>query len=205
MAAVAKPANAATRMTATTRPRMTFILLEVYLLGRDAACPLCQHDQPSPPSFLDALQRAFGLDRNFRVGARRRTSDDAELLVTWLVARDFNVFGINLLAEARNLVGAEQVGARDDTAAVLHSHGHLGVGNGGAVGVPHEAEIGRPLLLAVVVVVAEAGTPRPRGDRKGTGHCEHRAHRPSDPPNRELHPVLLGWCCRASSRREPPR
>src|SRR4030095_13486539 len=85
---------------------------------------------------LDALQRAFGLDRNFRIGAGRRTPDDAELLVTWLVARDFNVFGINLLAEARNLVSAEQVCARDDTAAVLHSHRHLGVGNGGAIGVP---------------------------------------------------------------------
>src|SRR5262249_21327541 len=63
-----------------------------------------------PTPFLDALQRAFGLDRNFRIGARRGTSDDAELLVAWLVARHFNVFGINLLAEARNLVGAEQVG-----------------------------------------------------------------------------------------------
>src|SRR5262245_28185130 len=55
MAAVAKNVNAATSVTATTRPRMTFILLEVYSLGRDAACPLCQRDQPSPPSFLDAL------------------------------------------------------------------------------------------------------------------------------------------------------
>src|SRR5262249_56114182 len=100
--------------------------------GRDGAWPVCRHDQPSSPSFLDALQRAFGLDRNFRIGARRRTPDDAELLVTWLVARDFNVFGINLLAEARNLVSAEQVGARDATAAVLHSHRHLRVGNGGA-------------------------------------------------------------------------
>src|SRR5215471_4181218 len=83
MAAVTKAVKAATRMTATTRPRMTLILLEAHLLGRDAACPLCQRNQPSPPSLLDALQRAFGLDRNFRVGARRRTSDDAELLVTW--------------------------------------------------------------------------------------------------------------------------
>jgi hypothetical protein len=33
MAAGAKTANAATTMTATTRPRMTFILLEVYVLG----------------------------------------------------------------------------------------------------------------------------------------------------------------------------
>src|SRR5215831_9317688 len=202
MAAVAKAVRAATRMTATTRPRMTLILLEVYVPGRDAACPLCQYDQPSPLLLLDALQRAFGLDRNFRVGARRRTSDDAELLVTRLVAGDFNVFGINLLAEARNLVGAEQVGARDDTAAVLHSHGHLGVGNGGAVRVAHEAEIGRPLLLAVVVVVAEAGTSRPRGDRKDTGHCKHSAHYPFDTPNRELHPVLLGWRCSASRRRD---
>src|SRR5215467_9110117 len=200
MAAVAKAA--ATSMTATTRPRMTLILLEAHLLGRDAACPLCQRDQPSPPSFLDALQRAFGLDRNFRIGARRRTSDDTELLVTWLVARDFNVFGINLLAEARNLVRAEQVGARDDAAAVLHAHGHLGVGNGGAARVPHEAEIGRPFLLAVVVVITEAGTPGPRGDRKGTGHCEHRAHHPSDTPSRELHPVLPGARLHAFRRRD---
>src|SRR5262249_48511166 len=199
-AAVAKAVKAATSMTATTRPRMTLILLEAHLLGRDAACPLCQRDQLSPPSSLDALQRAFGLDRNFRVGARRRTSDDAELLVARLVARGFNVFWIHLLAQTRNLVGAEQVGARDDTAAVLHSHGHLGVGNGGAVRVPHEAEIGGSLLLlAVVVVVAEAGAARPRGDRKGTGHCKHRAHHPSDAPNPELHPVLLGWRCRASA------
>jgi hypothetical protein len=42
MAAVAKAVKAATSMTATTRPRMTFILLEVYVLGRDAACQLCQ-------------------------------------------------------------------------------------------------------------------------------------------------------------------
>src|SRR5215468_1256308 len=109
---------------------------------------LMPHDMLSPRSFLDALQRAFGLNRNFRVGARRGTSDDAELLVAWLVARHFDVFGVDLLAEAGNLVGAEQVGARDDTAAVLHTHGHLGVGNSGAVRIPHEAKIGRPLLLA---------------------------------------------------------
>src|SRR5262249_57412484 len=102
-------------------------LLDAHWLEREAACPLFQRAQPSPPSFLDALQRAFGLDRNFRVGARRRTSDNAELLVTRLVAGDFNVFGINLLPEARNLVGAEQVGARHDTTALLHSHGHLSV------------------------------------------------------------------------------
>ena len=153
----------------------------------------------SPRSFLDALQRAFGLNRNFRVGARRGTSDDAELLVAWLVARHLNVFGVNLLAEARNLVGAEQVGARDNAAAVLHAHGHLGVGDSGAIRVPHEAEIGRPLLLAVVVVIAEAGTPGPRGDRKGAGHCKHRARHSSDTPNRGLHPVLLGWHRRASA------
>src|SRR5262249_47533064 len=127
------------------------------------ACPLCQHEMLYPRSFLDALQRALGLNRNSRVGARRGTSDDAELLIAWLVARHFDVFGVNLLAEARNLVGAEQVGARDDTAAVLHTHGHLGVGNSGAVRIPHEAKIGRPFLLAVVVVIAEAGTPGPRG------------------------------------------
>src|SRR6516162_1568280 len=199
MAAAAKAVNAATTMTATTRPRMTFILLEVHVLRRDAAMSIVPTRPAILLSFLDALQRTFGLDRNFRVGARGRPSDDAQLLVTWLVARDFNVFGINLLAEARDLVGAEQVGARDDTAAVLHTHGHLGVGNGGAVRVPHEAEIGRPLLLAVVVVVAEAGTPRPRGDRKGTGYCEHRARHSSDTPNRELHPVLLGWRCSTSA------
>src|SRR5215469_919532 len=199
MAAVAKSANAATTMTAMTRPRMSFPLLLVHLLGRDAGMSLVPHDMLSPRSFLDALQRAFGLNRNFRVGARRGTSDDAELLVAWLVARHFDVFRVNLLAEARNLVGAEQVSARDDAAAVLHAHGHLGVGDGGAVRVPHEAEIGRPFFLAVVVVVAEAGTPGPRGDRKGTGHCKHRARHSSDATNRELHPVLLGSHCRAST------
>src|SRR5262249_31196404 len=136
MAAVTKAVKAATRMTATTRPRMTLILLEAHLLGRDSACPWCKRTQPSPPSLLDALQRAFGLDRNFRVGARRRTSDDAKLLVARLVAGDFNVFGIDLLAEARNLVGAEQVGARARTAAVVHAHGHLGVGHSGSVRFP---------------------------------------------------------------------
>src|SRR6516164_384434 len=185
-------------MTAMTRPRMAFSLLLVHLLGRDARMSLVPTRHAIPT--LDALQRALGLNRNFRVGARRGTSDDAELLVAWLVARHFDVFGVNLLAEARNLVGAEQVGARDDAAAVLHAHGHLGVWDSGAVRVPHAAEIGRPFLLAVVVVIAEARTARPCGARKGTGHCEHRAHHPSDTPSRELHPVLLGWRCRASRR-----
>src|SRR5262249_6400112 len=98
-----------TPLASTNRIRINTLALGVRLHPH---CPGIRrrgsrqkHDQPSSPSFLDALQRAFGLDRNFRVGARRRTSDDADLLVAWLVARHINVFGINLLAEARNLVG----------------------------------------------------------------------------------------------------
>src|SRR5262249_5640420 len=83
-AAVAKAVKAATSMTATTRPRMTLILLEAHLLGRDAACPLCQRDQLSPPSSLDALQRVFGLDRNFRFRLRRPTSADTQITLVRL-------------------------------------------------------------------------------------------------------------------------
>ena len=43
---------------------------------------------------LDALQRAFGFDRDFRIAARGRTPGHANLLVTRLVAGDFDVLGI---------------------------------------------------------------------------------------------------------------
>src|SRR5262249_33681255 len=121
MATVTKTANAATTMPAMTRPRMTLILPRTHLWAcrRPSIAPGEPPKHDWTPSRLDVLKRAFGLDRNSRIAARRRTSDDAELLVAWLVARDFDVLGINLLAEAWDLVGAEQVGARDDTAAVL--------------------------------------------------------------------------------------
>src|SRR5262245_56021258 len=182
-ASTANAVTAATMAPAMVRPRMAFRLLICSGLTRNA--PRCRSGE-----LLDALQRAFGLDRDLRVGARRRSPDDAQLLVAWLVAGHLDVLGIDLFAEAGHLVSAEKVGARDDTAAILHRHGHLGVGNGGAVGVAHEAEIGRTFLLAVVVVVAEAGTSRPHGERNGAAHREDRARHPPATPNRRVHPGL---------------
>src|SRR5262249_32539240 len=180
----ASAVTAATKVPAMGRPRMTFRLLICSGLMRKAQ-PCCRSAEP-----LDALQPAFGLDRDLRISARRRASDDAQLLVARLVAGHLDVLGIDLFAEAGHLVSAEKVGARDDTAAILHCHGHLGVGNSGAVGVPHEAEIGRTFLLAVVVIVAEAGTSRPRGERNGAAHREDRARHPPATPNRGIHPIL---------------
>src|SRR5262249_23304057 len=146
------------------------------------------------PVALDTLQRAFRLDRDLRIAARRRTSDDAQLLVARLVTGDLDVFGIDLLAESWNFVGAEKVGTCNDAAAIFHSHGHLGIRDGGAARVADETEIGRPFLFAVIVVIAESRTSGPRGDGKGTGHGKDRAAHPFNLPNREIHPVLLGAC-----------
>src|SRR6478609_4962118 len=140
---------------------------------------------------LDTLQRAFRLDRDLRIAARRGTSDDAQLLVARLVAGDLDVFGIDLLAEAWNFVGAEKVGARNDAAAIFYSHGHLGIGDGGAARVPDETEIGRPFLFAIIVIIAEARTSSPRGERNGTGYRQDRACHPSNTPNRGTHQALL--------------
>src|SRR6476469_154655 len=107
---------------------------------------------------LDALQRAFRLDRDLRIAARRGTSDDAQLLVARLVAGDLDV---------------------------------LGIGDGGAARVPDETEIGRPFLFAIIVIIAEARTSGPRGERNGTGYREDRACHPSNTPNRGTHPALL--------------
>src|SRR5262249_3640464 len=111
-----------------------------------------------------------------------------------LVAGDLDVFGIDLLAESWNFVGAEKIGTRNDAAAILHTHGHLGIRDGGAARVPDETEIGRPFLFAIVVIIAEARTSGPRGDRKGVAHREGRAHHPPATPNRGIHPVLLDKC-----------
>src|SRR5436190_524896 len=157
-----------------------------------------------PAAALAALQRAFRLDRDLRIAARRRTSDDAQLLVARLVAGDLDVFGIDLLAESWNFVGAEKVGTRNDAAAIFHSHGHLGIGDGGAARVADETEIGRPFLFAVVVVIAESRTSGPRCDRNGTGYREDGARHPAHTPNRGTHPALLELC-RSSPGAEAPR
>jgi hypothetical protein len=125
---------------------------------------------------IDALKRALGLDRDLHIrGRRTHAPEDPDLLVALLVARDLDILGIDLLAEAGDLVGAERVGARDHTAAVLDPHRHLGVGHGRTVGVLDEAEIGRPFLFAVVVVVPESRAARPQGGRQDAGRAHDHA------------------------------
>src|SRR4029453_815620 len=138
-----------------------------------------------------ALQRAFGLDRDFWVGVRRpHASQRPELLVALLVAGDLDILRIDVLAEPGHLVGAERVGARDDTAAILDSHSHLCIGHRCAVGVLPEAKLGGPFLFAVVVVVAESCAARPQSSRQDARHanahaCDRRA------PTWEFHHCLL--------------
>src|SRR5262249_14850712 len=106
----ANAVTAATMSPAMVRPRMVFRLLTCSGLTRNAQ-QCCRSAE-----LLDALQRAFGLDRDLRISVRRRASDDAQLLVARLVAGHLDVLGIDLFAEAGHLVSAEKVGARDDTA-----------------------------------------------------------------------------------------
>src|SRR5215510_15985088 len=61
-----------------------------------------------------ALQRALGLDRNFRVGIGRGAADDAELLVAVLVAGDLHVLRIDVPGKSRHLVGPERIRSRHD-------------------------------------------------------------------------------------------
>src|SRR5262245_3540979 len=123
--------------------------------------PIRTSSRSASATKLDPLQRALGLDRVLRARRRQPTAVYARLLVALLFARDGNFVRTDLLAEAGHLVGAERIGAGDHAAAVLHANRHLGVGHGGAVGVLHEAEIGRPFILAGVVVVAETRSARP--------------------------------------------
>src|SRR5262245_2298431 len=142
---------------------------------------------PRMECLLDTLQRALGLDRDLDGGVRRAHAPQSpQLLVALLVARDLDVLGVDVLAEAGDLVGAERVGAGDDATAVLDPHGHLGIGQRGAVGVLDEAEISRPFLFAVVVVVPEARAARPQGGRQ----YAHRANdqtRKRPAPTEETH------------------
>ena len=98
-------------------------------------------------------------------------------------AESWSILGIDLLAEAGDLVSAERVGARDDTAAVLDPHGHLGIGHGRTVGVLDEAEIRRPFLFAVVVVVAKSRPRLPRGQWIG---CRSRPRQGSPTTRADL-------------------
>src|SRR4030095_4213235 len=85
-----------------------------------------EHDlfrKPVPPfrdHALYTLQRALGLHRDLDGGVRRAHAPKRpQLLVALLVARDLDVLGVDVLAEAGDLVGAERVGAGDDATAVL--------------------------------------------------------------------------------------
>src|SRR6516165_9192105 len=116
------------------------------------------------PKRSDALESAFGLDRDFRIGARGGAPHDTRLLVTLLVAGNLDVLRVNIGAEPRHLIGAERVGARDHSAVILDSHGYLRAGNSGAVRVPDESEIGGSGLRTRIVVSPEPGAARPSGD-----------------------------------------
>src|SRR5262249_18358295 len=143
------------------------------------------------------------LDRDLRIGTRRRPPDDSQLLVAWLVAGHFHVLWVDLFAEAGHLVSTEKVGARDDTAAILDRHGHLGIGNCRAVGVAHETEIRRPSFPALAVAAADARPPPPRGERTGAALRGARARHSPATPNRGIHPVLPQLHPRAAARRRP--
>ena len=60
--------------------------------------------------------------------------------VTGLVAGDLDFLGVDLLAEAGHLVGAERVGTGDNPAAILYPDGDLDVRDGAAAGVLDETE-----------------------------------------------------------------
>src|SRR5262245_5172889 len=115
-----------------------------------------------------ALHHAVGLDRDFGVGRWQVAPEYAGLPVALPLAGNLHVVGAHFLAEARNLVGAKRVSAGHHATAILYPHGHFDVRHGGAGGVLHEAEIGGTLVLAGVVVVAEAGAAGPQRGRHDT-------------------------------------
>src|SRR5262245_10899985 len=88
-----------------------------------------------------ALEPALGLDGLDRLGLRRGPPQDARLLVAVLGAGDGDVGGLDLLAEARELVQPSGRGACDERNAVLHVRGDLGVGDRRAACVLDEAEV----------------------------------------------------------------
>src|SRR3954471_1861763 len=112
--------------------------------------------RPARATLRAALHGAFGLDRDLRIRRRDVATQGPGLLVAFLVAGDLDVLRFDFLAEAGDLVGAERVGAGDDAAAVLHGHRDLGVRQRPAADIADEAEIGRALILAGIVIVAEA-------------------------------------------------
>src|SRR5256885_10091877 len=61
---------------------------------------------------------------------------------TTLFRSDLDIVGTDFLAEARDLVGAERIGACHHAATFLHRHGHFRIRNGGAGAILNEAEIG---------------------------------------------------------------
>src|SRR5262245_57620945 len=155
---------------------------------------------PRMECLLDTLQRALGLDRDLDGGVRcAHAPQRPQLLVALLVARDLDVLGVDVLAEAGHLVGAERVGTGDDATAVLDPDGHLGVGQRGAVGVLDEAEIGRPLFLAVVVVVPETRAARPEGGREHAGRDHDQAGNRSTPTEETHSRPPVGWRCDLSA------
>src|SRR5262245_11671836 len=135
-----------------------------------------------------ALQRALGLDGNFRVGIGRGAADDADLFVAILVAGDVDVLRIDVLGKSRNLVGPERIRPRHDADLVLQRHRDLGIRNSRATAVADEAEIGRTAFVGIVVIVAETRAAGPCRDRHdaGCGHDEDVRRE----TNRHLHSIL---------------
>src|SRR6266545_3423661 len=109
-----------------------------------------------------ALHQAIGLDRDLGIRRRQVAPEHTVLPVARLLAGDLDIVGTDLLAEARDLVGAECIGARHDAAAILHRHCHFRVRNGCARAILHEAEIGGAFVLARIIIVAEARAACPQ-------------------------------------------
>src|SRR5262245_15134574 len=76
-----------------------------------------------------ALEPALGLDGLHGLGLRGRPPEHPRLLVAVLGAGDGDVGGVDLLAEARELVQARGGGAGDERDAALHVRGDLRIGN----------------------------------------------------------------------------
>src|SRR5581483_12010322 len=86
------------------------------------------------------LEVALDFDRIFRIASR--TALDARLFVAFLGAGDRDVFRVDVLAEARDLVDAHDVGTGHQRAAILQRGGHLGVGNARSINLADKSEVG---------------------------------------------------------------